>query len=95
MRDKRLRELFESALRAKDLRSLVTELRSWGLSQVAIYDLFESFMLVLREENREPDEDAVGDALDFICGWCSSNLMWFEQRLTNEELDAFRRANRG
>jgi hypothetical protein len=58
-----------------ELHGLVSDLQSGGLSRVAIYDLFESFMHALREEARQADEAAVGDALDFMSGWCSPALV--------------------
>jgi hypothetical protein len=73
------RALFEDALRRGAFRDLANELRHRGLSQVAIFVLFNSFALILRDENREADYQAVVDgALDYIWGWCSKDRMWFD-----------------
>ena len=90
------RALFEDALRRGTFRDLANELRDRGFGQAAIYLLFESFALMLRDENREADAEAVEDgALDYIWGWCSKSKMWFDEGLTDEKLNAFREANKG
>jgi hypothetical protein len=68
-------------------------LLSEGQSRVAIYVLFESFMMTLREEGRQADEDLLGDALDFMSGWCSQNLLWFDPPLTTKEIEEYRRTH--
>ncbi len=90
MPDPRLRGLLEEALRKHDLKGLVGQLRGEGLEQVAIYVLLEELYRDLREQGREADEDEVGDALDYIWGYCSRGAMWFERGLTDEELRAYR-----
>jgi hypothetical protein len=75
-----VRERLEAALDENELRGLVAEWRREGKSQVEVYDAFESFILALRSEGREADEDLVGDALDYIWGWCSPEAMWFSAR---------------
>ena len=76
---------------ATKLRDLVAEWRREGKSQVEVYDVFESFMLALRSEGREVDEHLVGDALDYIGGWCPREAMWFERALAPDELEEYRR----
>ena len=90
------RALFEDALRRGTFKDLADRLRDRGFGQVAIYVLFDSFAMMLREENREADYDAVVDgALDFIWGWCSKSKMWFDEGLTDEKVQAFRNGNEG
>jgi hypothetical protein len=90
------RALFEDALRRGTFRDLANQLRDQGLGQVAIYVLFESFARMLRDEDRETDSDTVADgALDYIWGFCSKDRMWFNEGLTDEKVNAFRRANNG
>src|SRR5262245_38503817 len=90
------RALFEEALSRGSFRDLANQLRDRGFSQVAIYVLFESFALMLREENRESDEEAVVDgALDYIWGFCSKDKMWFDEGLDDAKVNAFRKANEG
>ena len=92
MLDDAIRLRFESALRARDLRTLATALHSEGVGQVEIYDLFASFWTILRDGGRESDEEVIEDAMDFIWGWCRREAPWFDRGLTQEELLAFRRA---
>jgi hypothetical protein len=88
---KDVRERLEAALSDNELRGLVAEWRREGRSQVEVYDVFESFMLALRSEGREADEDSVADALDYIGGWCLREAMWFERALSPDELEEHRR----
>jgi hypothetical protein len=57
---------------------------------VAIYDHFEQFRTLLREAEREADENKVMDTMDRIAGWCSPASKLFEHYLTNEEIAAYR-----
>src|SRR5262245_47990289 len=91
MVEKEMRDRCEVALQAGDLRSLVMEMQAEGVSQVAIYDILASFVEALRQEGREADEGLVGDALDYIWGWCSRDRMWFDSGLTSKELKDYRR----
>ena len=87
---------FEDALRHGTLKGLVDDLRAQGLSQVAIYVLFEGFTTILRGEGREADAEAVEDgAMDFIWGWCPKGKEWFDHGLTDQEVRAYRQANQG
>jgi hypothetical protein len=95
MLDQRRREQLEAALAAKDLRGLVAAWQAAGQSQAAVYDAFLAFMLALRAEGREADEDAVADAMDFISGWCSRAAMWFDRELTEADRAEHRRTNPG
>ena len=90
MLDVEMRDRFEAALRSKALRQLADHLREAGRTQVAIYDLFESFLRVISEEGRQEDEDAIGDALDCIWGWCSREAMWFDRTLTDQDVKEYR-----
>ena len=90
------RAVFEDALRGGTFRDLANELRDRGFGQAAIYVLFESFALMILEENRETDADAFADgALDYIWGWCSNGKLWFDEGLTDEKVNAFQKANEG
>lgn len=86
-----VRERLEAALRGNELRGLVARWQHEGKSQAEVYDVFLSFMLALRSEEREMDEHLAGDALDYISGWCSADAMWFEQTLTSGEAEEYRR----
>jgi hypothetical protein len=81
-----VRERLEAGLRGNELRGLVAEWQREGKSQAEVHDVFEAFMLALRSEEREAEEDLVGDALDYISGWCRRDAMWFERALTSDEL---------
>ena len=68
----------EAALRTpapmKSLRDLAAELLRSGQGRDAVYGLFESARAALREADREPDEEAVMDVMDFLTGWCSPHM---------------------
>lgn len=69
---------FEDALRSAEpvprLRSLALTLSSQGRDQAAILAAFEGARRQLRSEDREADEDAVMDVMDFLTGWCSPHM---------------------
>jgi hypothetical protein len=95
MIDAPTKRVFEDALRHGTLKGLVDDLRAQGLSQVAIYVLFEDFTTILRGEGREADAEAVEDgAMDLIWGWCPKGKEWFDHVLTDHEVKAYRQANR-
>jgi hypothetical protein len=87
-----VRERMETALRGNmdGLHDLVAEWRREGKSQLEVYEVFVSFMLALRSEEREVDEDLVTDVLEFIYGWCSPGARWFEHSLTEDDLQQYR-----
>ena len=68
----------ERALRSPDpvneLRSFVNRLFSQGQDKEAVLGLFEKARQELRRANREADEDAVTDVMDFLLGWCSPHV---------------------
>lgn len=85
---------FEDALASFDkLRDLARQMTAEGLSQVAIYHLFESFWRFLGEAHREKDEEVIYDCLECIVGFCSPGSRWFDHHLTNEEIEEYRKAN--
>jgi hypothetical protein len=45
-----------------------------GQSRHAILQLFEGARQELRKADREADEDAVTDVMDFLVGWCSPHI---------------------
>lgn len=75
---------FEAAIRASDagqaLRTLATDLSCEGYSRQAIYDLFEAFMLRLRDAGRAPEEEVVMDIMDGLMGWCHPDARIFPER---------------
>lgn len=68
-------EALEQALRwpesVNELRSLALHLFSQGHEQAAVLEMFEKARQQLRQANRDADEDAVMDVMDFLAGWCS------------------------
>jgi hypothetical protein len=91
MLDERTIQRFESALADDKLQELSEQFVSEGLSQVAIYDLFESFWEFLGAAKRERDEATLENALEDIVGYCPPSRSWFGHYLTNEEIYAYRR----
>jgi predicted RNase H-like nuclease len=86
-----IKSQFEDALVSKSLISLVEQMKNEGRTQLQIYHLFESFRALLRETDREADEDDVMDVMDLICGWCGKSARLFSSSLTNEEIEQFQR----
>lgn len=81
----------EISLKNGDLNELVDRLISEGFSQLEIYDGYMQLYLKLREDNREVEEDFVGEILDTIVGWCSPHRRHFSHYLTNEEIDEYKK----
>jgi hypothetical protein len=59
----------------------VTEPRNWvqhllaeGQTREAVFELLERARQQLQQADREIDEDAVMDAMDFLVGWCSPHM---------------------
>jgi hypothetical protein len=86
---------FEAALAGDSLTELVRELEAEGLIQVEIFERFEQFRALLREFEREADEEQVMDTMDCIVGWCGTHAKLFQHYLTDEEIAAYRQSQRG
>jgi hypothetical protein len=71
-------ESFERALHSgepvRELRALALQLSSQGYDRTALVEKFEAVRQQLRLADREADEDAVMDVLDFLTGWCSPHM---------------------
>jgi hypothetical protein len=94
MLDTTTKKRFEEALASDMLRGLAEQMTAEGLSQVAVYHLFELFYTFLGDARREADQDALGDCLDCIVGFISPGSKWFpDHYLTNEEIDEYRKTN--
>ena len=91
MLDQRTIQRFESALADDKLQQLSEEFVREGLSQVAIYDLFELFWELLGTAKRDRDEARLESALEDIIGYCAPDRSWFDHYLTNDEIDAYRK----
>ena len=65
---------FREALKSQDpvmaLRQTVIGFRNQGVEKDALIQALEKF----RQELNEQDEDVVLDVLDFLVGWCSSQM---------------------
>lgn len=57
-----------------ELHSLALRLLSEGYNKTAILAEFEKVRQQLRQANREADEDAVMEVMDFLVGWCSPHM---------------------
>ena len=93
MLDSATQKRFEDALAADNLRALAEQMTAEGMSQVAIYHLFESFWQFLGETHREADEERLFGCLDAIVGFISPGSRWFDHYLTNEEIDEYRKTS--
>ena len=74
MTDQRIERALRSTAPVNELRSLVLSLMAEGQSRDAILQLFEGARQELRNADREADEDAVTDVMDFLVGWCSPHI---------------------
>ena len=92
MLDEATQRCFEDALATNKLEELGIKMTSEGLSQVAIYHLFELFRQFLRDAKRESDEETLMDSMDCLVGFCSRSNRWFDHDLTNEEIEEYRKA---
>ena len=91
MIDSATRKRFEDALASGTLKDLADQMTAEGVSQAAIYHLFESFWRFLGDAHRDADEEKLACCLESIIGWCSSGHKWFDHYLTNEEIHAYRK----
>src|SRR5438132_13661773 len=68
-------DVIERALRSpepfEELRTTAAALFAEGLTEKAVYDLFEDARAQLRMAGREADEDIVMEVMDCLVGWCS------------------------
>lgn len=68
----------EEALKEKDsdlkMRELFIKLLKEGYNREELEDSVIDYMLFLRKEDREKDENYVLDALDYLSGFCSPHM---------------------
>ena len=74
MIDQRLEQALRSNEPVSELRNLALQLFAEGRPREAVLELFELARQQLRTANRETDEDAVMDVMDFLVGWCSPHM---------------------
>jgi hypothetical protein len=74
MIDPRIEQALRSSAPLHALRNLALRLLADGQTREAILDLFERARQQLRQTNRETEEDAVMDVMDFLVGWCSPHM---------------------
>jgi hypothetical protein len=71
-------ESLERCLRSSnpvlDLRALLEQFLSQGADQAELLQKLENARQQLRQANRETDEEAVTDVMDFLVGWCSPHM---------------------
>jgi hypothetical protein len=60
---------------------LARALRDEGMSQLALYQVFDEFRAIHATGADEILFDAVLDTLDFISGWCSPSCRLFDTEL--------------
>ena len=74
MIDERIQQALRSSDPVNELRNLVLHLLADGQTREAILELLERARQQLRQADRETDEDAVMDVMDFLVGWCSPHM---------------------
>jgi hypothetical protein len=88
---------FENALPMafSALNDLATSMANEGLSQAAIYHVFDSFrQYLLRDASRDEFHQAmILLSIEYIVGWKSQDSWWFDRRLTKDEIDEYRNTN--
>ena len=67
----RFQRALRSAEPAKTLLALAKSLKSEGMLQREMYDVFDSRRALYRNEADEKLHDAIADVMDCIVGWCS------------------------
>jgi hypothetical protein len=72
--DEELEQALGSAEPVSELRALAARLIAQGREREAVLQLFEAARGRLRKADREKDEDAVLDVMDFLVGWCSPHM---------------------
>ena len=84
--DDKFKQAFHSAEPVNQLRALALQLYTQGFDKAAIIDRFEKAPIICNEPDREEDEDAVMDVMDFLTGWCSPNMgiSMSHQRLSDD-----------
>jgi hypothetical protein len=67
-------ELLESAVRSPEpiyaLRSVAKRMLNEGIDREDILGTFTVFVLKLRQQDREAEENLVLDVMDQLVGWC-------------------------
>jgi hypothetical protein len=69
-----LEQALHSPEPVNELRALALRLFAEGQTKEAVVASFEAVRQRLREEQREADEDAVMDVMDFLVGWCAPHV---------------------
>jgi len=72
--DRVMQEALQSPDPVGALRALAERLLAEGEPPPSVLATFEQARQTLRAENRERDEDAVMDVMDFLVGWCSPHM---------------------
>jgi hypothetical protein len=72
--DECLEEALHAAEPINELHSLALRLFAEGHDKTAILAKLEEARQQLRQTDREADEDAVMDTMDFLVGWCSPHM---------------------
>ncbi len=92
--DEKIKDRLGKALNSTDseaqLINLVEELKTEGWNQLQVYDVFETYMFSLEEQNRVAEADIVTEVVSYIYGWCPSNLKLFPNNLSNDEIEKYR-----
>lgn len=82
-------EKFEEALVGNQLIKIVSEMKTEGMKQVEILGEFEQFRAMLRQQNREDDEDRVMDVMDLIVNGRNPLVQLFPTFLSSEEMNQY------
>jgi hypothetical protein len=74
MIDERIEKALQSNEPVNELRNVALRLLADSQTREAVLELFERARQQLRQADREAEEEAVTDVMDFLVGWCSPHM---------------------
>lgn len=80
---------FEEALVSNRLINIVVEMKTEGMRQIEILGEFEQFRAILRQQDREDDEDRVMDMMDLIVNGRNPLVQLFPTFLSSEAINQY------
>lgn len=81
----RLENVLREADPARAVLALARCFRDEGMSQLELYRLYDAFRALHENDQDERLYDAILNAMDCICGWCSPGNRFYETNLSDGE----------
>ena len=95
MIDQRIEQALQPNEPIQALRNLAQQLLADGQTSEAVLELFEHARQQLRQADRETEEEAVMDVMDFLVGWCSPHMKLPPEDRNGEMLSHANRGHKG